>query len=99
MATALSFCAILKPSEVWDYGSSQRRRELVQYIYEIRVEGHLGDSWSPWFEGMTIRHEESGETVLTGSLPDEPALHGVLMRIRDLGLPLIEVKRLQETNT
>jgi hypothetical protein len=62
-------------------------------FYEIRVQGHIGDSWSSWFEGMTIRHEESGETLLSGSLPDEAALHGVLMKIRDLGLPLVEVKR------
>ncbi|MEJ2211625.1 MAG: hypothetical protein P8129_21675 [Anaerolineae bacterium] len=63
-------------------------------LYEIRVEGHIGDSWSPWFDGMTIRHEESGETVLSGPLVDETALHGVLAKIRDLGLPLVEVKRL-----
>jgi hypothetical protein len=62
-------------------------------FYEIRVEGHISDSWSPWFEGLTIRHEESGETALTGPLADEAALHGVLMKIRDLGLPLVEVKR------
>jgi hypothetical protein len=64
-------------------------------FYRIRVEGHIGDSWSTWFEGMTIDHEESGETVLSGTLADEAALHGVLMRIRDLGLPLIEVRREQ----
>jgi hypothetical protein len=63
-------------------------------FYEIRVQGHLGDSWSSWFEGMTIRHEESGETVLIGPLVDEAALHGVLIKIRDLGLPLVQVKRL-----
>ena len=61
--------------------------------YEIRVMGHISDSWSSWFEDMAIRHEESGETVLSGPLPDEAALHGVLMKIRDLSLPLIEVKR------
>jgi hypothetical protein len=66
---------------------------LKRHIYEIRVEGHLGDSWSPWFEGMTIRHEETGHTVLCGPLADEAALHGVLMRIRDLGLPLIALQR------
>jgi hypothetical protein len=66
---------------------------LAQQVYEIRVEGHLGDSWSPWFEGMAIRHEESGETVLRGSLVDQTALHGVLIKIRDLGLPLVTVKR------
>jgi hypothetical protein len=62
-------------------------------FYEIRIQGHIGDSWSPWFEGLTIRHEESGETVLTGPLVDEAALYGVLMKVRDLGLPLVEVKR------
>jgi hypothetical protein len=65
-------------------------------FYEIRVEGHIGDSWSPWFEGMAIRHEESGETVLSGPLADEAALHGVLVKIRDLGLPLVEVKRKEQ---
>ena len=62
-------------------------------FYEIRVQGHVGESWSSWFEGMSIRHEERGETVLSGLLVDEAALHGVLMRIADLGLPLIEMKR------
>lgn len=64
-------------------------------FYEIRVEGHLGDSWSPWFEGMTIHHEEGGETVLSGPLTDQTALHGVLMKIRDLGLALIEVRSIK----
>jgi hypothetical protein len=63
-------------------------------FYEIRVEGHIGDSWSSWFEGLSIHQEESGETVLSGPLADEAALHGVLMRIRDLGLPLVEVRRI-----
>lgn len=62
--------------------------------YEIRVEGHLSERWSSWFEGMTICHEASGDTVLTGPLADEAALHGVLIKIRDLRLPLIAVRRL-----
>ena len=66
-------------------------------FYKIRVEGHIGDSWSSWFEGMAIDHEESGETVLSGTLADETALHGVLMKIRDLGLPLVEVRREEQT--
>ena len=66
-------------------------------FYKIRVEGHIGDSWSSWFEGMTIRHEESGQTILSGTLVDEAALHGVLMKIRDLGLPLVEAKREEQT--
>ena len=66
---------------------------MAGHVYEIRIEGHLGGSWASWFEGMTIRHEAGGQTVLTGWLPDEPALHGVLAKTRDLGLPLVEVKR------
>lgn len=65
-------------------------------FYVIRVEGHIGDSWSSWFEGMTIHHEESGETVLSGMLVDETALHGVLTKIRDLGLPLVAVTRKEQ---
>ena len=65
--------------------------------YEIRVEGHLSSSWSSWFEGLTIHHEAGGETVLCGPVVDQAALHGVLMRIRDLGLPLVSVTRLGQT--
>ena len=64
-------------------------------FYEIRVEGHIGDSWSSWFEGLSLRHEENGETVLRGTIVDQAALHGVLMRIRDLGLPLVSVNRVE----
>ena len=67
-------------------------------FYQIRVEGHIEDSWSSWFEGMAIRHEESGETILVGTLADQAALHGVLMRIRDLGLSLVEVKRIENSS-
>ena len=66
---------------------------MAQYIYKIQVEGHLGDSWSPWLEGMTIHRKRNGQTVLSGPLPDEPALHGVLTKIRDLGLPLVQITR------
>jgi len=60
--------------------------------YEIRVEGHLAADWSDWFEGLTIRQETNGETVLSGSL-DQAALHGVLDKVRDLGLVLVAVNR------
>jgi hypothetical protein len=72
---------------------------VTHHVYEIRVEGQLGDSWSPWLGGMAICRHESGQTVLTGPLPDQPALHGVLAKIRDLGLPLVEVKRLGAETT
>jgi hypothetical protein len=63
--------------------------------YTIRVEGLIEESWSSWFEGMTIEHEEGGETVLSGPLVDEAAVYGILTKIRDLGLPLVELKRIE----
>jgi hypothetical protein len=68
----------------------------TQQNYEIRVEGHLGDSWASWFDELEFRHTECGDTILSGPLPDQTALHGVLMKIRDLGLTLIAVTRIQE---
>jgi hypothetical protein len=61
--------------------------------YEIRIEGHLSASWADWFEGLEIHRTETGETVLAGVLADQAALHGILMRIRDLGLPLVAVNK------
>ena len=61
--------------------------------YEIRVEGHLAADWLDWFEGLAIRQETNGETVLSGSL-DQAALHGILAKIRDLGLTLVAVNQL-----
>ena len=59
--------------------------------YHIRVKDHLDDHWSDWFGGLTISNEADGEAVLAGPLADQAALHGVLIKIRDLGLPLIAV--------
>jgi hypothetical protein len=64
-------------------------------IYEIRVQGRLGSHWSPWFEGFAVLHEGSDQTVLIGTM-DQAALHGLLAKIRDLGLPLVSVKRRTE---
>lgn len=63
-------------------------------LYEIRVAGHLSANWAARFEGLSMRHEPDGETVLTGIL-DQAAMHGVLVRIRDLGLNLISVNRVE----
>jgi hypothetical protein len=60
-------------------------------VYQIRMKGHLGRHWSDWFEGMSITPEANGDTVLTGPVVDQAALHGVLKRVRDLGLPLLSV--------
>ena len=59
--------------------------------YHIRLRGHLADHWSAWFDNMTICNEPNGEAVLRGLLPDQAALHGVLIKIRDLGLPLLAI--------
>jgi hypothetical protein len=59
--------------------------------YQIKIKGHLDNRWSGWFDNMTISNEANGEAVLHGPLPDQAALHGVLIRIRDLGLPLLAI--------
>ena len=65
-------------------------------VYEIRVQGHLDQRWSAWFDGLTISYEGEDMTVLRGSLVDEAALHGVLIKVRDLALPLFAVSRVSE---
>src|SRR6058998_3703270 len=64
-------------------------------IYQIRIKGHLGRQWTDWFEGLTITLEDNGETLLTGPVIDQAALHGLLRKVRDLGMPLLSVIRVQ----
>ena len=64
-------------------------------VYQIRVMGHLGREWTDWFEGLSITLEDNGETLLTGLVADQAALHGLLRKVRDVGLPLLSVIRLQ----
>jgi hypothetical protein len=59
--------------------------------YAIRLKGHLDTHWTAWFDGLTFTHESDGTTLLRGELTDQAALHGLLQRIRDLGLPLVSV--------
>ena len=65
--------------------------------YEIRVQGRLDQRWSTWFDGLTISYEGEDSTVLRGSLVDEAALHGILIKVRDLALPLLAVNRVPES--
>jgi hypothetical protein len=63
-------------------------------VYQIRVRGHLGERWAQWFDGMRITNEANGEAILAGPIADQAALHGLLAKVRDLGLPLIAVTRI-----
>jgi hypothetical protein len=60
-------------------------------IYQIRIKGQLGRQWTDWFEGLTVTALDNGETLLTGSVVDQAALHGLLKKVRDLGMPLVSV--------
>ena len=64
-------------------------------IYQIVVKGHLNREWSEWFDGLAITTVGTGETILTGPVVDQTALHGVLIKIRDLGLPLLRLSRIK----
>ncbi len=62
-------------------------------VYQIRIKGHLGRQWTDWFGGLTITLEDNGDTLLTGPVVDQAALHGLLKKVRDLGMPLLSVSR------
>ncbi|MEZ4683218.1 MAG: hypothetical protein R2932_54320 [Caldilineaceae bacterium] len=66
--------------------------------YQIRLQGHLGRQWATWFEGLTITLGESDETVLTGPVMDQAALYGLLRKVRDVGLPLLSVTRIESNS-
>ena len=68
-------------------------------IYQIRVKSHLGSDWTDWFEGLTITREEDGDTLLTGPVVDQAALHGLLKKVRDLGMPLVSVNPIEPSQT
>jgi len=68
-------------------------------LYEIRIKGHLDDRWTNWFGGLTITLEDNGDTLLTGPVIDQAALHGLLKKVRDLGTPLISVVQVQFDET
>jgi hypothetical protein len=73
-------------------GSNDKKAKF----YQIKIKGHLGDQWSDWFEGLTVTLDEEGNTLLTGPVVDDAALHGLLKKIRDLGMPLISVNQMDE---
>ena len=67
-------------------------------VYQIRLKGHLGRQWKTWFDGLTITLEENGDTLLTGPVADQAALYGLLRKMRDLGLPLLSITCLDQTD-
>jgi hypothetical protein len=73
---------------------SNRQNDKVR-IYQIRIEGQLGQQWTDWFDGLSITPGEDGTTLLTGPIIDQSALHGLLKKVRDLGAPLVSVNRLE----
>jgi hypothetical protein len=64
-------------------------------LYEIRLKGHLDDRWADWFEGLSFTHESNGTTILCGPVVDQAALHGLLKKVRNLGIPLLSVMRVK----
>jgi hypothetical protein len=79
------------------YGSSETHYEPG--VYEIRIKGHLDDRWTAWFGGLTVTLEENGDTLFTGHVVDQAALHGLLRKVRDLGMPLVSVNCVQSGQT
>jgi hypothetical protein len=65
-------------------------------IVEIRVRGRIDEQWSDWFEGLTITHSDEDEAILRGPVPDQAALYGLLAKLRDVGLPLLSVKQVED---
>jgi hypothetical protein len=68
-------------------------------VYQIRIKGHLGVEWADWFGGLTITLDDDGDTLLTGPLIDQAELHGLLRKVRDLGMTLVSVNQVQSPET
>ena len=78
---------------------SQNTNPGQPITYQIRLKGHLGSQWTDWFGGLTITLEEDGDTLLTGPVIDQSALYGLLKKVRDLGMPLLSVNRVEPLQT
>ena len=78
---------------------TSRKDQIQHQCYEIRLKNHLEDRWAEWFEGLTITREEDSVTLLTGPVVDQAALHGLLKKVRDLGMTLVSVHPVQDVDT
>ena len=83
---------------VTSWQMNRRQNQRKQTIYRIKVKGHLDPCWSEWFDGMTITWQGDGETILSGSVRDQAALHGLLAKIRDMGMALLLVEQLDASS-
>jgi hypothetical protein len=75
--------------------SNSSNEKAESLIYQIRIKGHLDRKWADWFSGLSITSLENGETLLTGPVLDQAALHGLLRKVRDVSLPLVAVIRIE----
>jgi hypothetical protein len=76
--------------------SNSSNEKAEPLIYQIRIKGHLDRKWADWFSGLSITSLDNGETLLTGPVLDQAALHGLLRTVRDLGIPLVSVRSIQQ---
>lgn len=79
--------------------SNQFSGDLGPVAYEIRVQGHLGARWAAWFDGLSVTNEPDGTTLMCSPVTDQSALHGLLQKVRDLGLPLISITPVDAVRT
>ena len=76
---------------------NQRYESTQPGVYQIRVKGHLGVEWADWFEGFVITREDNGDSILIGQVVDQAALFGLIRKVRDLGIPLISINRVEDS--
>jgi hypothetical protein len=81
--------------KVMSNDSKSEREQAQILIYQIRIQGHLGREWADWFSGLTITALDNGDTLLTGPVLDQAALHGVLRKVRDAAIPLVSLMRVK----
>ena len=78
--------------------NNNMKKSTSPQMYQIKIKGHLRDDWSDWFGGLSISHDETGNTILSGIVVDQAQLHGLLKRIRDAGMELISVNPINEVD-